>query len=311
MVRVLACWLTLALVTPTWSRECNHADVVNVVNDEWNLGDCTSLQIAMKTIGKDGAKALAVALKDNKVLRSLRLRHAGIGDGAKDLAAVLPTTQLEELEVWRSGVDASGCTAIALALDGSSTLRVLDLRYNKVGDEGATALANALKSATQQLTALRLQNANVGPAGAVALAEALRGPNMKLEVLDLGNNPIGAEGGKAMEAALEVNTYLGTLNLQGCKLDSLLEFRIARIIAKRSPPPPPPAPPSPPPPPKPPRPPPPSPSPPPPPPSPELPPPPMAPPPRIVQWLSDRGLDGTKKPERGLEGIEGSGVQKA
>ena len=198
-----------------------------------------------------------------------------------------------------------GAIAFASLLESSATLRVLDLRYNKIGDEGAEAIAKALGSTKQSLAELRLQQAGIGPAGGKALAEALHG-NSALGALDMSGNPIGTSGGKAFEALLEKNAYIGTLGLKNCKVDSLLEFSIGKTLERRAPPPPPPTPPSPPPPPKPPRSPPPSPNPPPPPPDPYPPPPPMSPPPRIVEWLGKHGLDV----EEYLPGAQKMGLHK-
>jgi Ran GTPase-activating protein (RanGAP) involved in mRNA processing and transport len=49
----------------------------------------------------------------------------------------------------------------------------LDLSYNSIGDDGAKALAEALKT-NSTLTTLDLQNNSIGPDGAKALAEALK-----------------------------------------------------------------------------------------------------------------------------------------
>ena len=58
----------------------------------------------------------------------------------------------------------------------------LDLYDNNIGDEGATALAEALKENTT-LTTLNLASNKIGDEGATALAEALKENKNLIEVL--------------------------------------------------------------------------------------------------------------------------------
>ena len=82
-------------------------------------------------------------------------------------------------------------------------LRSLRLQRNKLGDDGAAALAQALPALTP-LTELNLGNNGVGARGAEALARAL-GANDCLLELNLGCNPIGLAGARALGAALAVD----------------------------------------------------------------------------------------------------------
>ena len=85
----------------------------------------------------------------------------------------------------------------------------------KIGDEGAKALAEALKvNATVKL--LNLSDCGIGDDGAAALAEALRS-NTSLTKLGLWvNEDIGDEGAKALAGALKVNTTVEELILDAC-----------------------------------------------------------------------------------------------
>ena len=278
----------LLLLATASARDCIKTDVLTAT--EWNLSDCTTLKVELESIGEKGAAALATALQNNRILRTLRLRHAAIGDpGATAIAKVLPSTAITELEIWRSGVGAVGAQSLALAL-AKAQLTTLDLRHNKIGDAGASAIAAALPS---RLVILRLPQSDIGLAGARSLADALTDqPDGPLARLDLNGNPIGAEGGKALFAALETNTYIGSLTLQNCKgVDPVVQLKLRSKLGLRMPPPSPPSPPSPRSPPKPPSTPPPPPDSPPPPPPEPSPPPPLAPPPSIVRWLEAHGLD--------------------
>jgi hypothetical protein len=61
---------------------------------------------------------------------------------------------------------------LATALKNNSTLEVLDISGNKVGDKGAEALADMLKQNTH-LTKLDLQNNGISGVGLLAICRAL------------------------------------------------------------------------------------------------------------------------------------------
>ena len=106
-----------------------------------------------------------------------------------------------------------GAAALAGALKTNTALTTLALWDNNIGDEGAAALAGALKTNTA-LTTLYLGNKNIGNEGAVALAGALK-TNTALTTLDLKWSNIGDEGAAALAGALKTNTALTTLILSG------------------------------------------------------------------------------------------------
>ncbi|KAJ1474217.1 hypothetical protein T484DRAFT_1833174, partial [Baffinella frigidus] len=82
---------------------------------------------------------------------------------------------------------------------------------NKIGPEGAKALAVALSS-MPNLIALSLKGNAIGPEGAKALAGALSSmPN--LTALDLGSCDLGPEGAKALAGALSSMPNLTELDL--------------------------------------------------------------------------------------------------
>ena len=78
-------------------------------------------------------------------------------------------------------------TAIADALKVNGALTTLDLDYNEIGDHGATAIADALK-VNGVLTTLWLTNNKIGDQGASAIGEALKfNDELKLKELWVGN----------------------------------------------------------------------------------------------------------------------------
>ncbi|KAF9391584.1 ATP-binding cassette, sub-B (MDR TAP), member 4 [Podila verticillata] len=83
------------------------------------------------------------------------------------------------------------------------TLTTLDLKSNSIGDDGAQALAEALKT-NNTLTALYLGDNSIGDDGAQVLAEALK-TNLTLTTLYLEDNSIGDNGAQALAEVLQTN----------------------------------------------------------------------------------------------------------
>lgn len=80
-----------------------------------------------------------------------------------------------------------------------SNIHNLDLEYNKIGAEGARALAQCLAQ-THQIHSLGLWGNDIGAEGAKALAQYL--PQTQIHNLDLGCSEIGDEGTKALAECL-------------------------------------------------------------------------------------------------------------
>ncbi|CAK0872197.1 unnamed protein product [Prorocentrum cordatum] len=95
--------------------------------------------------------------------------------------------------------------AAVLASVALPRLQLLGLDGNRVGDEGAAALAAALRApgALPSLQLLGLDGNRVGDEGAAALAAALRAPGAlpRLQLLGLASNRVGGEGAEALRAA--------------------------------------------------------------------------------------------------------------
>lgn len=91
---------------------------------------------------------------------------------------------------------------IAIALTGNNSLKILFLNRCDIRDDGAKALAAAVKD-HPSLNQLWLDyNDKIGDAGAIALANALR-ENQILTYLSIFCRDIGFNGKTALEALLE------------------------------------------------------------------------------------------------------------
>jgi len=98
-----------------------------------------------------------------------------------------------------------GAIAIAEALRVfKGSLGTLVLSWNNIGDEGAKAIADGLRVFTGSLNNLDLRcNYNIGDEGAKAIAGALAVFTGSLNTLDLRNNNIRDAGKEAIREAVE------------------------------------------------------------------------------------------------------------
>ena len=171
-------------------------------------------------IQAEGAIAIANALKLNSTLqvlwKVLSDDRVGVVDSAKEIFEAWNKTKrisskLQTLYLRGHRIGDEGVTALGEALKINSTLQTLNLEYNRIGEEGATALGKALEI-NSTLQTLNLDDNTIGVEGARALSEALQF-NSTLQTLNLDNNKIGVEGATALGKALEINSILQTLNL--------------------------------------------------------------------------------------------------
>ena len=113
-----------------------------------------SLDLGGNLVTAGGAAALAAALADPSgcALRSLNLAaNYRLGpEGALSLAAALPSSGLAELHLAGCAVGAGPVGRIAAAVARSS-LRLLDLSHNQIGDRGAWDLAWTIAEPHAQL----------------------------------------------------------------------------------------------------------------------------------------------------------------
>ena len=103
------------------------------------------------------------------------------------------------------------CRYIAEALGYNDSLAQLNLRYNRIGDDGARYLAQALLK-NKGLKMLYLSCNNITAEGVYLLAQSLQ-HNTVLEHLDLYGNDIDSSGVQSLAAALESNMTLKQLDL--------------------------------------------------------------------------------------------------
>ena len=142
------------------------------------LLNLTTLNIALHSIGADGATALA------ELPRLTSLNVNGNSIGAQGALALANLPRLTTLDVEDNTIGLQG----AEALTKLSSLTTLNVGNNAIGAEGAAALAKLPSLAT-----LNVMGNSIGVKGAAALAEL-----PSLTTLDVGHNAIGAGGAAAL-----------------------------------------------------------------------------------------------------------------
>ena len=147
--------------------------------------------------------------------------------------------QILALEGCGLGHSAVSSISTFMSQGGGSSLRVLELSNNIIGDRGAEILASSIGSG-HRLEELNMNNANIGDLGCMALGQVLKSNNSSsLHTLSLQNNDdisdIGAIGlldavynTTSIKTIIESNHNLKNLNLRGCTRMSsrLLQFTI-------------------------------------------------------------------------------------
>ena len=174
------------------------------------------------TYNPSGIQAIASALAVNAVLNKLVLSFNSIYDeGAIALGEALKSNKtLKELELVYCDIGAEGGKALASALsEGSAVLNKIVLDGNKIKDEGAIALGEALKS-NKTLKELALSSCGIGAEGAKALASALSEGSAVLKNVDVSYNYIQGEGAQQLAAAA-----LGSASLEVLSKVPIKEIR--------------------------------------------------------------------------------------
>ena len=107
-----------------------------------------SLELLFNQLSQSDVEMLSVALSAKSTLKILILKSCSIdGEGAKQLVTGLKDNHvLEEMYLEGNDIDTNGAAALSELLVVNTSLKKLDLRYNKsIGAEGAIKLIKALE----------------------------------------------------------------------------------------------------------------------------------------------------------------------
>jgi NAD(P)-dependent dehydrogenase (short-subunit alcohol dehydrogenase family)/Ran GTPase-activating protein (RanGAP) involved in mRNA processing and transport len=174
-----------------------------------------SLLLGADQMGPEGAFAIAGLLGENQSLRTIFLGCNHIGpEGAKAIAqSLVDNDRVQGLWIKRNEIGDDGAIAVAQMLASNRTLQTLDLVSNEIGIVGIRALCEALKQRQcAPIQALYLCGNNLGVEGATVIAELLRAET-SIEGLFLSANHFGDEGARIIADALQENQRLLTLSM--------------------------------------------------------------------------------------------------
>jgi hypothetical protein len=171
--------------------------IPHLMRDEYS-----ALRLQHNEVGDAGAEEIAGALcEDKSHCQILDLRNNKVTDkGAKFLGDAL-STNVYLAEVYLSYNQILGAGAAALSesftptTGGFSAVTILDLRSCGIDDEGAAVMGKNMVGNTA-LKHIYLSANRIGDAGATALAEALQNERCKMYSVNLSNNMIRGQGGK-------------------------------------------------------------------------------------------------------------------
>jgi len=98
-------------------------------------------------VDDEKVRILVSRILDHPVLAELDLSHKDIGDhGARALCKLLVAgrCRLTRLALADNAIRAAGAQALAHALTRNDTLQSLDLRLNRLGDDGGQAICKCV-----------------------------------------------------------------------------------------------------------------------------------------------------------------------
>lgn len=145
--------------------------------------------------------------------------------------------KLEALKLSWNRVGDKGAQAMADALKTSSLLNTLELGWNAIGTVGGVAIVEAMARCTM-LRTVGLQQNKMGTQAAVLMADALR-LNLRFRSLTLDRNPIGLVGVNALLKVLNAmaEIFLNHLGLVMCLEDTNVtntDTDIRRLMDERT-----------------------------------------------------------------------------
>uniref|UniRef100_A0A665TAY3 Si:ch73-233m11.2 n=1 Tax=Echeneis naucrates TaxID=173247 RepID=A0A665TAY3_ECHNA len=177
-------------------------------------GVTKELDLGHAHLGEEKFKILCAGLRDSKLqnikyyLLKAPFKHSRY-----------PTTAFSKTE--RNSINTfTSCEDLGLVLtSGSSQLRVCDISFNKVGDQGLMKLCKSLSNPQCKLQKLKLFDNEVTGACCSHLMESLRSEHCVLSELDLSVNELGQKGGLLLCQALsQLGCPLKKLGLKRCEL---------------------------------------------------------------------------------------------
>ncbi|GMF18823.1 unnamed protein product [Phytophthora lilii] len=204
------------------TRSISDSDFVRLASAIAGNSQLQELYLSGHQVGALGLEAFADCLAKNSTLKHLSLGSESLGDEAvKTLSAGLARNGQSALESWDlefKSLGVEGASAIAELLRTNTSLTTLTLSRNQIGDAGVEKLAAGLsENAGATLKELHVTDVGISGAGLDALAPLLATESCSLETLQLSFNALDKATSKFF-GALATNKSVKKLQLKECKL---------------------------------------------------------------------------------------------
>ncbi|KAK6937531.1 Leucine-rich repeat [Dillenia turbinata] len=182
-------------------------------------------------ISEEAAKAVRELIPSTDKLRVLHFHNNMTGDeGAQAIAEIVKgSPALVDFRCSSTRVGSEGGRALAEALAMCSHMKKLDLRDNMFGVEVGLALSRTFVMFAN-LTEVYLSYLNLEDEGAAAIADALKESASALEVLEMAGNDITVEGANKLASLIAVKQSLNKLSLSENELKDEGAIMIAKAL---------------------------------------------------------------------------------
>jgi hypothetical protein len=179
-------------------------DIPIVVQQAVVNKQCTMLRLSDNRITSEGVLILTEALHNN--------------------------TTLKELYIFNNRVDDKGVDSLARVLTkNNSTLKILNLGWNPITDDGVGYLADMLKT-NRTLSTLLLPRTRISDQGVKLLANALMQHNTSLKMLSLDVNDLVTDSSVSfLIDMMNQNESLQKLHVRDCKLSRAGKARLHEV----------------------------------------------------------------------------------
>ncbi|CAN8300626.1 unnamed protein product [Cochlearia groenlandica] len=182
-------------------------------------------------ISKEAAQAVSELIPSTENLKVLHFHNNMTGDeGAVAIAEVVKRSPLlENFRCSSTRVGSEGGIALSEALEHCPHMEKLDLRDNMFGTEAGVSLSKTL-SCFKHLTVLYLSYLNLEDEGAIAIANALKESDSPIFVLEMAGNDITVKAASTLSACVAAKQDLNKLNLSENELKDKGCVQIAKSI---------------------------------------------------------------------------------
>ncbi|KAI8004174.1 RAN GTPase-activating protein 2 [Camellia lanceoleosa] len=182
-------------------------------------------------ISEEAARAVCELIPSTEKLRVLQFHNNMTGDeGALAISEVVKCSPLlEDFRCSSTRVDSGGGIALCEALSTCTYLKNLDLRDNMFGVEAGLTLSKTL-SKHANLTEVYLSYLNLEDEGATAVANALKESAPSLVVLEMAGNDITVETAPSLASSIAAKQSLIKLNLAENELKDEGAIQIGKAL---------------------------------------------------------------------------------